>query len=132
MELSPCRTLQNRLKTQKCKPRQLNKLSTSFPVKGFPPDTGSSTRPRKIRKHGLNLTVMPWQQRMSVLNLNNVIYTQYYKFGLQVYLHTVNSIQFNSDICTRQLINYHVGARDEHRKHDPQVGDFKKKSEFSI
>ena len=41
-------------------------------------------------------------------------------------------IQFNSDICTRQLINYHVGARDEHRKHDPQVGDFKKKSEFSI
>ena len=43
-----------------------------------------------------------------------------------------NSIQFNSDICTRQLINYHVGARDEHRKHDPQVGDFKKKSEFSI
>ena len=43
-----------------------------------------------------------------------------------------HSIQFNSDICTRQLINYHVGARDEHRKHDPQVGDFKKKSEFSI
>ena len=43
-----------------------------------------------------------------------------------------NSIQFNSDICTRQLINYHVGARDEHRKHDPQMGDFKKKSEFSI
>ena len=43
-----------------------------------------------------------------------------------------NSIQFNSDICTRQLINYHGGARDEHRKHDPQVGDFKKKSEFSI
>ena len=43
-----------------------------------------------------------------------------------------NSIQFNSDICTRQLINYHGGARDEHRKHDPQVGDFKKKSEFSV
>ena len=43
-----------------------------------------------------------------------------------------NSIQFNSDICTRQLINYHGGARNEHRKHDPQVGDFKKKSEFSI
>ena len=38
----------------------------------------------------------------------------------------------NKDICTRQLINYLVGARDEHRKHDPQVGDFKKKSEFSI
>ena len=24
-----------------------------------------------------------------------------------------NSIQFNTDICTRQLINYHVGAHDE-------------------
>ena len=47
-------------------------------------------------------------------------------------IHIHIHIQFNSDICTRQLINYHVGARDEHRKHDPQVGDFKKKSEFSI
>ena len=46
-----------------------------------------------------------------------------------------NSIQFNSIQIfarARQLINYHGGARDEHRKHDPQVGDFKKKSEFSI
>ena len=26
-----------------------------------------------------------------------------------------NSIQFNTDICTRQLINYHVGVHDEQR-----------------
>ena len=51
---------------------------------------------------------------------------------LQSRITSIIYIQFNSDICTRQLINYHVGARDEHRKHDPQVGDFKKKSEFSI
>ena len=50
----------------------------------------------------------------------------------QVRIGQADSIQFNSDICLRQLINYHGGARDEHRKHDPQVGDFKKKSEFSI
>ena len=49
---------------------------------------------------------------------------------IKLWLIYIYSIQFNSDICTRQLINYHVGTRDEHRKHDPQVGDFKKKSEF--
>ena len=44
MTLSSRLTLQNVIQTQKCKPCQLNKLSTPFPAGGFPPDTASSTR----------------------------------------------------------------------------------------
>ena len=59
MTLSPWRTLQNVIHTQKCEPCQLNKPTTPFPAGGFPPDTASSTRPRSC-KHGRSLTVMPW------------------------------------------------------------------------
>ena len=31
------------------------------------------------------------------------------------FMYCFDSIQFNTDICTRQLINYHVGAHDEQR-----------------
>ena len=59
MTLSPWRTLQNVIQTQKCEPCQLNIPTTPFLAGGFPPDKASSTRPRK-RKHGRSLTVMPW------------------------------------------------------------------------
>ena len=46
MTLSPWRTLQNVIQTQKCELCQLNKPTTPFPAGGFPPDTASSTRPK--------------------------------------------------------------------------------------
>ena len=46
MTLSPWRTLQNVIRTQKCEPCQLNKTATRFPAECFPPDTASSTRPK--------------------------------------------------------------------------------------
>ena len=62
MTLSPWRTLQNVIHTQKCKPCQLNKPTPPFHAGGFPPDTASSTRPKAItwpqfNRHALEL----WQ-----------------------------------------------------------------------
>ena len=44
MTLSPWRTLQIVIQTQKCEPCQLNIPTTPFPAGGFPPDAASSTR----------------------------------------------------------------------------------------
>ena len=57
--LSPGRTLQNVIQTQKCEPCQLNKPTTPFPAERFPPDTASPTRPKaqswpQFNRHALD------------------------------------------------------------------------------
>ena len=57
--VSPLRTLQNVIQTQKCEPCQLNIPTTPFLAGGFPPDTASSTRPEaqawpQFNRHALD------------------------------------------------------------------------------
>ena len=60
--LSPWRTLQNVIQTQKCEPCQLNNtnfFARPFPAGGFPSDTASSTRPKaqawpQFKRHALD------------------------------------------------------------------------------
>ena len=60
MTLSPWRTLQNVIQTQKCEPCQLNIPTTPFFAGGFPPDTASSTRREaQAWPHRLNVHFLP-------------------------------------------------------------------------
>ena len=66
MTLSLWCTLQNVIQTQKCGPCQLNKLTTPFPARGFPPDTASTTCPKaqawlQFKRHALDNN--GWAQR---------------------------------------------------------------------
>ena len=84
-------------------------LSRSLPI--FPTVNRKFKKPFRYPKYILKLQSVKrsswrlWKEfRTPKLKSDYLQAAQAYRF---------NSIQFNTDICTRQLINYHVGAHDE-------------------